>query len=52
MDLLNENVDSIEVELEVELEVVLDFHKEIWESDVYECNNVDGMVLSYIRWYV
>lgn len=48
LDLLNEKVDSIEVELEVELEVVLDFHK-IWESDVYECNNVDGMVSSYVR---
>lgn len=47
--MLNENVDSIEMELEVELEVVLDFHKEIWESDVYECSNVDGMVLSYVR---
>ena len=45
MDLWNENVESIEMELEV----VLDFHKEIWESDVYECNNVDGMVLSYVQ---
>ena len=35
--------------IEVELEVVLDFYKETWESDVYECNNVDGIVLSYVQ---
>ena len=50
---MNENVGPVgvglRVELEMELEVVLDFHKEIWESDVYECNNVDGMVLSYVQ---